>query len=96
VISKLFLDAERHPELRFASTSIEVEDGEASIHGVLTVKDNETQLTLLATDINGHDGAITATATVTVDRYQHGVNAMRGIASRYLELSIHMTARLAD
>jgi hypothetical protein len=53
-------------------------------------------LTLLATDVNGHDGAITAKATVTVDRYQHGVNAMRGIASRYLELSIHMTARLAD
>jgi polyisoprenoid-binding protein YceI len=96
VISKLFLDAERHPDMRFASTSIEVEEGSASIHGVLSVKANETQLTLLVSDVDVDDGAITDKASVTIDRYQHGVNAMRGIASRYLELTIHMTARLAD
>jgi polyisoprenoid-binding protein YceI len=33
-----FFDAERHPELRFVSTSVESRDGEVVVHGDLTIR----------------------------------------------------------
>jgi polyisoprenoid-binding protein YceI len=92
--SKAFLDAERHPDLLFASTSIVLAGDSATIYGNLTVKGNHEQVVFTVTDIEGGDDTITAVATARVDRHAHGVHAMPGIAGRYLHITVQFTARL--
>lgn len=93
VRGKTFLDAERHPEIVFASTSLAFAPASATLYGTLTVKGNEAQLTLAVTDIEAHEATISAKATARIDRHEVGVRALPGIAGRHLDATIHITAR---
>jgi polyisoprenoid-binding protein YceI len=93
VRGRTFLDAERHPDLLFASTSIVFDANSATVEGTLTVKGNQEQATFEVSNIDTHGGAVTAVATAHVDRHEHGVRALPGIAGRYLDISVHFTAR---
>jgi polyisoprenoid-binding protein YceI len=91
---KAFLDSERHPQLSFDSTSIVFEGDTATLYGTLTVKGNQEQITFAITDIEAHETSVTAVATAHVDRHEHGVSAMPGIAGRYLDITVRFIARL--
>jgi polyisoprenoid-binding protein YceI len=94
VRGRSFLHTERHPELVFTSTSLVLASGSSTVYGRLAVKGNDEQVILTVSDIEAHEGTITARATASIDRRLHNVRAMPGIAGRFLEVTIHMTARL--
>jgi polyisoprenoid-binding protein YceI len=94
VRGRTFLDTEQHPDLLFASTSVVFEGDSSTVYGHLTVKGRQEQLILSVTGVDTHHGVITANASTRVDRHQHGVGAMPGIAGRHLEIAIHFKARI--
>jgi polyisoprenoid-binding protein YceI len=91
VRSRLFLDARRHPELSFRSTAIRRGGDGWTVSGVLTVKGRPAPLDLAVADIATEGDALVFRASGTVDRYAHGVTALRGMAARHL--TIQITAR---
>ena len=91
VRSGLFLDARRHPEISFRSTVIRRGGDGWTVSGVLTVKGRPAPLDLTVTSIATDGDALVFRASGTVDRYAHGITAMRGMAARHL--AIQITAR---
>jgi polyisoprenoid-binding protein YceI len=80
VLSAEFFDAEAHPELKFASTALEVqEDGRARVSGDLTIKGVTRPIhatgtwTAPATDAFGNTRANLALEAV-IDRTEWGIN----------------------
>lgn len=90
----LFLNAKRHPQLSFRSSSIAFAPDGATIHGTLQARGGEAPLVLSASDIDVTDGVLTATATGQVDRYALGVRTMPGMAARNLDVTIRIAARV--
>ena len=91
VRSGLFLDARHHPEISFRSTVIRRGGDGWTVSGVLTVKGRPAPLDLTITSIATDGDAVVFRASGTVDRYAHGITAMRGMAARHL--TIQITAR---
>lgn len=91
VKSKTFLDAEAYPQISFASTSFEQVDGIWHLQGILTAHGIAaiTDFSLESLQLHGAD--ILLTATGKIDRYTHGITAMKGMAGRHIWLTI--TAR---
>jgi polyisoprenoid-binding protein YceI len=90
----LFLNAKRHPQLRFRSSSVAFTPDGATIHGTLQAKGGEAPVVLSASDLDVTEGVLTATATGQVDRYALGVRAMPGMAARNLDVTIQIAARV--
>ena len=93
VRSRLFLDVKRHPQMTFRSTSVTEADGTWRLSGVLNVKGADAPLELTITDISTTGGELRATATGTVDRFNHGVRAMPGMAGRRVQLTVTVVAQ---
>ena len=87
VRSKTYLDAERHPEitLRAAGTVTGPIDGE------LTARGGTAPVELTVVDVQEDGPTLTIRLTTTVDRYAHGITAMKGMTGRRLQLEL--TAR---
>jgi polyisoprenoid-binding protein YceI len=86
VQSARFLDAARHPVMTFCSERID--DGELT--GTLTVR-GETRPVSLAVELADVSPRLfTARATTRIDRTEFGVTASRGLAGRYLDLSLEV------
>lgn len=75
-----FFDAERYPEMRFRSTSVEPgKDGRWLVHGDLTIRD-VTRPVILDTELEGRgagfegEDRIGFTATTAIDRKDFGLN----------------------
>jgi polyisoprenoid-binding protein YceI len=85
VRSGRMLDAARHPVIAFEAEHV---DGSV-LAGVLTVR-GVTRPVSLTVDAVEPDaaGSFTARARVRLDRTEFGITAMRGLAGRYLELSV--------
>jgi polyisoprenoid-binding protein YceI len=92
VRSRLFLDVRRHPMITFRSTAIRRSGDAWAVSGVLTVKGHSAPLDLTVTDVTTEGTSLVLRASGTVDRYAHGVTAMRGMAARHL--SVEITARV--
>lgn len=92
VRSRLFLDAKRHPQLAFRSTSLTQVDGRWRLTGMLKVKGAEAPIELTVTDAVVESDRITFTATGTVDRYEHGIRTFPGMAARRLEITVSVVA----
>ncbi|MYS78911.1 YceI family protein [Embleya scabrispora] len=68
-----FLDADRHPDVLFASTEV-VREGDAwLIRGLLTIKERATPITLTTRTVRVAEGIATVWATGVVDRYEAGL-----------------------
>jgi polyisoprenoid-binding protein YceI len=82
------LDTRRHPVIVFDAERI---DG-AVITGLLTVRDitRPVELTVDAAEPGEPEGSFTARARVRIDRTEFGITAMRGLAGRYLELTVEV------
>jgi len=86
VQSGRFLDAARHPVMTFRSGRI---DG-AELTGTLTVR-GVTRPVSLAVELAGvSPRSFTVRATTRIDRTEFGVTASRGLAGRYLDLSLEV------
>jgi polyisoprenoid-binding protein YceI len=86
VRSARFLDAGRHPLITFRSEGID----HAVLTGALTVRGVTRPVSLAVEVTEVSPRSFTARATTRVDRTEFGVTASRGLAGRYLDLSVEV------
>lgn len=86
VRSAAFLAADEYPVVAFSSAGL---DGQI-LAGTLSVRGVTRPVSVLAkvTDVNPR--SFTARATVRIDRYDFGVTASRGLAGRYLDITLEV------
>ena len=88
VLSARFLDATRNPVISFRDGLVSA-DG-TTIRGTLTVREVARPVSLSIGQVTVDERSFTASATVRVDRTEFGVTAMRGLAGRYLDLTLEV------
>jgi polyisoprenoid-binding protein YceI len=88
VLSPRFLDAAGHPVITFVSDGIDA-DGQA-LTGALTVRGTTRPVTLAVTSCEAAHGSFTIQATTRIDRTEFGITAARGLAARYLALTVEI------
>jgi polyisoprenoid-binding protein YceI len=88
VRSARFLDAAAHPVMTFRSDRIGAQD--QALTGTLTVRGTTRPVTLTVTRCEVSPGSFTARATTRVDRTEFGITAARGLAARYLNLTVEV------
>jgi polyisoprenoid-binding protein YceI len=86
VRSARLLEAGRYPVITFRS---ELVDGPA-LPGMLTVRHVTRPVTLSIGQLTVAPGSFTARATMRIDRTEFGVTAYRGLAGRYLEMTVEV------
>ena len=86
VKSARFLDAWRHPLITFRSEGID----HTTLSGDLTVRGVTRPVSLAVELSDVSPRSFTARATTRVDRTEFGVTASRGLAGRYLDLSLEV------
>jgi polyisoprenoid-binding protein YceI len=92
VLSPRLLDAEAYPSLSFTSTGLVSERGQWSLRGELEVR-GVTRLVEARIGALESDGAtLRVHAQVSVDRYDFGITAYRGLAARGLTVDLAVTA----
>ncbi len=92
VRSPKFLDTDNHPAIRFQGDGVRQTDNGWQITGTLTVREQSRPIALDVSEMSGTDGALSARATCRIDRYEFGIEAMRGMAARHLTISIEINA----
>lgn len=93
VRSPAFLHVDRHPHIRFESTKVvRGEDGSWVVKGLLTVHGHQAPVELTVDSLSVENGSLRISASVSVDRYRHGLTASKGLAARWLRLSLTTTA----
>jgi polyisoprenoid-binding protein YceI len=90
---RMFLDANRHSEMVFRSESLREVNGSWRLSGTLSVKNVEAPLELTIVEVLSTGGNLNVTATGAVDRFQHGIRAMPGMAARRLQLTLSVAAK---
>jgi polyisoprenoid-binding protein YceI len=92
VLSPKLLDAEAHPTLSFISTELVSEHGQWSLRGELEVR-GVTRHVEARIDALACDGAtLRVNAQVSIDRYDFGLTAYRGLAARRLTVDLGIIA----
>jgi polyisoprenoid-binding protein YceI len=86
VRSARFLDTARHPLITFVSQRC----GPDFIEGTLTACGVARPVRLAIGELELDSGGFTAAASARIDRTQFGVTASRGMAGRYLELTLQV------
>jgi polyisoprenoid-binding protein YceI len=92
VLSPRLLDAEAYPSLTFASTELTQADGRWALRGELEVRGVTRVVEALISAVSEQGGTLRAAARVTVDRYDFGLTAYRGLAARRLTVDLDITA----
>jgi polyisoprenoid-binding protein YceI len=88
VLSPRFLDPAGHPVITFRSDRIDA--GDQVLTGSLTVRGTTRPVTLAVTRCEVSRGSFTARATARIDRTEFGITAARGLAARYLDLTVEV------
>jgi polyisoprenoid-binding protein YceI len=88
VRSPRFLDAAGHPVMTFRSDLIAAQD--QALTGTLTVRGATRPVTLTVTRCERAGGSFTVRATARIDRTEFGITAARGLAARYLDLTVEV------
>jgi polyisoprenoid-binding protein YceI len=88
VRSPRFLDPARHPVMAFRSDRID--GGARVLTGTLTVRGTARPVTLTVTRCEVSRGSFTVRATARIDRTEFGITAARGLAARYLDLTLEV------
>ena len=92
VLSPRLLDAEAYPSLAFTSTELVSEQGQWSLRGELEVR-GVTRLAEARISALEADGAtLRVNAQVSIDRYDFGITAYRGLAARRLTVGLDIVA----
>ena len=88
VLSARFLDPARHPVLIFRSDRVDA--GAQVLPGTLTVRGTTRPVALVITWCEASRGSFAARATTRIDRTEFGITAARGLAARYLDLTVEI------
>jgi polyisoprenoid-binding protein YceI len=88
VLSPRFLDPAGHPVMIFRSDRAETE-GQV-LTGTLTVRGTTRPVTLAVTWCEASRRSFTARAATRIDRTEFGITAARGLAARYLDLTVEV------
>jgi polyisoprenoid-binding protein YceI len=88
VLSPRFLNPAGHPVMVFRSDRIDA--GAQVLTGTLTVRGTTRPVTLAITRCGVSRGSFTVRATARVDRTEFGITAARGLAARYLALTLEV------
>jgi polyisoprenoid-binding protein YceI len=88
VLSSRFLDPGRYPVLTFRSGPVDA--GSQVIAGTLTVRDVTRPARLSVTRCAVSPRSFSARATVRIDRTEFGITAARGLAGRYLDVTVEV------
>lgn len=88
VHSASLLDSGSYPEIGFESASISNVDGSWVARGILTARGHDAPFELRVVNVAELDGTMTVVATGTVDRYAHGITRAKGLAGRYLDVTV--------
>jgi polyisoprenoid-binding protein YceI len=92
VRSAKFLDADNHPAIQFRGDGVRQTGDGWQLTGTLTVRGAARPVALDVTEVSGTNGTLSARATCHIDRYEFGIDAMRGMAGRHLTMSIEINA----
>jgi polyisoprenoid-binding protein YceI len=91
VLSARFLDPAKHPVMTFRSDRIETGGQQGQVlTGTLTVCGTTRPVTLTVTRCEVSRGSFTTAATARIDRTEFGITAARGVAARYLNLTVEV------
>jgi polyisoprenoid-binding protein YceI len=88
VRSARLLDAGRYPVMSFRDGQVDA-DGR-TVRGTLTVREVGRPVSFSIGQVTADERSFTASGTVRVDRTEFGVTAMRGLAGRYLDLTLEV------
>lgn len=88
VHSKTFLDVKSFPEISFLSTTVRQTDAGWVLAGTLTARDGKAPVEFMVTSFKHLGNSLTLSAVGRVDRYAHGISAMKGMAARFLDIEI--------
>lgn len=94
--SARFLDVEVYPDIAFTSDRLIVVDGGTTVPGVLTVHGVSRPLTLLVDRVHGGGAELSLHGRARIDRYAFGITAARGMAGRFLDVALQVTAFTDD
>jgi polyisoprenoid-binding protein YceI len=94
VLSPKLLDAEAYPSLSFTSTDLLREQGQWSLRGELEVRGVTRLVEARIGALAVVDAGLTlrASAQVSIDRYDFGITAYRGLAARRLTVGLAVIA----
>lgn len=88
-----FLHTEQHPDITVDATSARLQDGAWTVPATVTARGVSAPATLTVQRANtDNDGQLTLVATVRVDRYAHGITAAKGMAGRWMDLTVTAVA----
>jgi polyisoprenoid-binding protein YceI len=93
VLSPRLLDAENFPTMSFISTELAQEDRTWSLRGELEVRGVSRLVEARITALHADGATIAASAEVSIDRYDFGLTAYRGLAARKLTVGLTVVAR---
>ncbi len=83
-----FLQADTHPDISFRSTGL-VHDGAGWVlRGTITARGNTAPVELTIIEASTNPTRLTVRTTGKVDRYAHNITKLKGMAARYLTLTI--------
>jgi polyisoprenoid-binding protein YceI len=91
VKSANFLHVGDHPEITFTSTQLARDGDRWLLHGDVTARGQSAPAELAITEARTDEDGFLITATTRIDRYAHGLTKKKGLAGRFLDLTI--TAR---
>lgn len=99
VRSARFLNASRHPVISFASVQADTgradtgraDTARGTLAGTLTVRGVSRPVTFSVAAIVSAGTGFTARAAARIDRTEFGITAARGLAGRYLDVSVEVT-----
>ncbi len=92
VWSAKFLHADAYPEFTFQAADLDQAPGRWTLSGELTVRSMSQPVTLTIESVERPRDGFQARATTRIDRYAFGVKTARGMASRFLDVSVIVTA----
>ena len=92
VKSAKLLHADKHPRIMFKSTGVAQEGGVWRLEGELTAAGGTAPVHLTITKLVAEPSGLVISAEGTVDRYAHGITAMKGMAARRLQVTLNARA----
>src|SRR5215469_4207782 len=83
-----FLHVGEHPQITFTSSQLAREGDRWLLRGQITVRGDSAPAELVITEARKDEDGLLVTATTRIDRYTHGLTKKKGLAGRYLDLTI--------
>ncbi|MGH3301018.1 MAG: YceI family protein [Streptosporangiaceae bacterium] len=88
VRSANFLHIGEHPQITFTSSELARDGDRWLLRGQITARGTSAPAELVITEARSDADGLQVTAVTRIDRYAHGLTKKKGMAGRYLDLTI--------